>query len=373
MRVNDDIRLIVHRTASSLLLAYVGHHDDAYAWAERRQDRAAPDRPARRSWWRSARRVEEIVVADAHAERSQRLRRRRKPPLFADMPRGRAARLWRAGGLAGRRAARPPRTRCFDLAAHLPQEAAEALLNLATGGQPALPPPAPADADPFAHPDAQRRFRVLTNVAELERALDYPWEKWTVFLHPAQRQFVERDYTGPARISGSAGTGKTIVALHRAVYLARANPEARVLLTTFSKPLANALQVRLRAPDRATSRRSPPASTWSRSPASATTLQPRGIGQPNIASPTLVEALLREAAAEVTGHRFAPQFLFGEWRDVVDAWQLRSWEAYRDVSRLGRKTRHRRAQRELLWAIFERVRQGLRDARRSLGRCCSAA
>src|SRR5207237_8332930 len=134
----------------------------------------------------------------------------------------------------------------FDVADHLPQEAAEALLNLATGGTPVIPAPVPATADPFAHPDAQRRFRVLTNVEELERALGYPWDKWAVFLHPAQRRLVERDYNGPARISGSAGTGKTIVALHRAVALARQHSEARVLLTTFSKALANALRLRLR-------------------------------------------------------------------------------------------------------------------------------
>ena len=87
--------------------------------------------------------------------------------------------------------------------------------------------------DPFAHPDAQRRFRVMKNVEELERALEYPWEKWTIFLHPSQRQLVEQDYSGPARVSGSAGTGKTIVALHRAIFLAQTNTEARVLLTTF--------------------------------------------------------------------------------------------------------------------------------------------
>jgi superfamily I DNA and RNA helicase len=87
---------------------------------------------------------------------------------------------------------------------------------------------------------AQRRFRVLTNIEELERALDYPWDKWAVFLHPAQRRLVERDYNGPARISGSAGTGKTIVALHGAVALARRHLQARVLLTAFSKALANA-------------------------------------------------------------------------------------------------------------------------------------
>jgi superfamily I DNA/RNA helicase len=75
----------------------------------------------------------------------------------------------------------------FDMADRLPQEAAEALLDLATGTNPEKSAPAPPAADPFAHPDAQRRFRVLTNVAELERALDYPWEKWAVFLHPTQR------------------------------------------------------------------------------------------------------------------------------------------------------------------------------------------
>ena len=68
----------------------------------------------------------------------------------------------------------------------------------------------------------------------------------TIFLHPAQRQIVEKDYNGPARVSGSAGTGKTIVALHRAVQLARSNPDARVLLTTFSGILANALRTKLR-------------------------------------------------------------------------------------------------------------------------------
>jgi len=76
--------------------------------------------------------------------------------------------------------------------------------------------------------------------------LEYPWEKWTVFLHPAQQQMIEQDYNGPVRISGSAGTGKTIVALHRAVSLARSNPDSRVLLTTFSVTLANALHSKLR-------------------------------------------------------------------------------------------------------------------------------
>ena len=103
--------------------------------------------------------------------------------------------------------------------------------------------------DPFQHPDAQRRFRVMTNVEELARALDYPWEQWAVFLHPAQQAVVERHFNGPARVSGSAGTGKTVVALHRAAHLARTNPDVRVLLTTFSGTLASALRVKLKPTD----------------------------------------------------------------------------------------------------------------------------
>lgn len=134
----------------------------------------------------------------------------------------------------------------MELADHLPGEAAEALLDLATGTTPRVAQPVTAGAAPFEHSDAQRRFRMMTKVEELERALEYSWEKWTVFLHPDQQTLVEREYTGPARRSGSAGTGKTIVALPRAVHLARKNPDARVLLTTFSDALANALRTKLR-------------------------------------------------------------------------------------------------------------------------------
>lgn len=133
----------------------------------------------------------------------------------------------------------------FDVIKHLPQEAQEALLKLAVGEKPEAPAPVQTDVDPFTHPDAQRRFRILDNIEELRLALDFPWDKWAVFLHPAQRQLVQRKFSGPARVSGSAGTGKTIVALHRAVHLAQSHPEARVLLTTYTKTLAHSLRMKL--------------------------------------------------------------------------------------------------------------------------------
>src|SRR6185295_6793247 len=68
---------------------------------------------------------------------------------------------------------------------------------------------------------------------------------------------------------------------------------------------------------------------------------------------------LGERLAE--GNTFGTHFLLTEWEQVVDAWQLSTWEEYRDVARLGRKTRLPEAQRKVLWGIFERVRAGLRE------------
>ena len=247
----------------------------------------------------------------------------------------------------------------FVLTDHLPGEAAEALLELATGGKPRTPQPVVVSANPFEHPDAQRRFRVMGNVEELQRAFDFPWEKWTVFLHPEQRQWVERDYAGPARISGSAGTGKTIVALHRAVHLARKNPNARVLLTTFSDTLANALQTKLVRLLSNEPRLAERIDVYSLT-GIGLRLYKSQIGLAKLAGPEDIAELFKAAAVAIAGHKFSQQFLLTEWEQIVDAWQLASWESYRDVARLGRKTRLHEAQRKVLWSVFEHVRAGLK-------------
>src|SRR5574337_1227980 len=242
---------------------------------------------------------------------------------------------------------------------HLPGEAAEALLELATGGKPRLPQTLTTATNPFDHPDAQCRFRVMTNVEELKRALEFPWEKWTVFLHPEQRQWVECDYNGPARVSGSAGTGKTIVALHRAAFLARTNPDARGLLATFSDTLAHALHTKLRRLIGNEPRLGERIDVHSLN-ALGLRLYRSLVGPVKSASRSDVRELLREASKAVAGHKFSLYFLLTEWEQVVDAWQLENWEAYRDVTRLGRKTRLPEAQRAVLWSIFEKVRGGFK-------------
>ena len=361
-RIGRDLRLIVHRTDAGMLLCYAGHHDAAYRWAERRVIERHPRTGAAQivEVRETVREIEVPVYVPAEQAVGEPA-----APAFGSKPRlfdhvtdddmlGYGVPIeW----LADARAA--TEDTLFELTDHLPAEAAEALLELATGGTPAPPLHADEDADPFAHPDAQRRFRIMDNAAELERALDYPWEQWTVFLHPAQRALVERHYNGPARVAGSAGTGKTVVALHRAVHLARSHPEARVLLTTFSHTLAAALHVklgRLVGEDDARER-----ITVNAIDQVGVELYEAAFGPARLVDDPALRALLREASAAAEEHRFSERFLETEWRDVVDAWQLSTWESYRDVARLGRKTRLGENQRVLLWSIFQRVRAELAD------------
>ncbi len=83
-------------------------------------------------------------------------------------------------------------------------------------------------------------------------------------------------------------------------------------------------------------------------------------GRASLASPAAVRNAISEASAAVGGHKFSLHFLLTEWEQIVDAWQLSTWESYRDVSRLGRKTRLPEKQRSVLWSIFEKVQQSLK-------------
>ncbi len=358
VRASSDIRLIIHKTETSLLLCYVDHHDKAYDWAERRRLETHPRTGAAQLV--EVRETVKEVVVPVYVQQEVPVVPRQAPskkPIFDGTPDeellgyGVPPEWLKDVKLANE-------DTLLALSEHLPAEAAEALLELATGGQPRQPQPATLPVNPFAHPDAQRRFRVMTNVEELQRALEFPWEKWGTFLHPEQRQWVERDYAGPARISGSAGTGKTIVALHRAAHLARTHPDARVLLTTFSDTLAHALGTKLRRLVGNEPRLAERIDVHSL-PALGQRLHNVQCGPFTLASRDDVRQLLGEAARAVGGHTFSPHFLLTEWEQVVDAWQLSGWEAYRDVARLGRKTRLAEAQRKLLWSIFDQVRNTL--------------
>lgn len=358
VRVNRDIRIIVHRTERSFLLCYVAHHDDAYAWAERRRLEAHP-RTGAAQLVEIQETVREIEVP-RYVEPAAVLQEVQPPALLFSHVSDDELLDYGVPVDWLERVKVATEDTLFSIAEHLPQEASEALLELATGGTPVQPEIAAAGSDPFTHPDAQRRFRVMADADELERALSFPWDRWTVFLHPSQQQVVDRSFNGPARVSGSAGTGKTVVALHRAVALARKYDEERVLVTTFSIPLARDLnrKVQKLIGDRPSIRER--IEVRSINEVGIEVLEKSGITA-RIATDTMVRSLLKQSVNSANRTKFTQRFFETEWRDVVDAWQLQSWEQYRDVSRLGRKSRLSEQQRKDVWPVFEAMRSRLKD------------
>ena len=355
IRVSRDLRLIVHKTASSLLIAYVDHHDDAYAWAQRRRIEAHPTTGAIQIV-EIRERVEEAVLPAApqlpfpEAPVSA-------PRLFAKLTEAELLSIgvptdWLADVTTA------TEDSFLDIAAHLPGEAAEALLQYVDSGRLAKPAPV-ATTDPYAHPDAQRRIRIVADEEELRLALDYPWERWGVFLHPSQRAMVERSFDGPARVSGSAGTGKTVVALHRAVRLARSDPSRRILLATFSEPLALELasKVKVLAPETSGIVPRITVSDWA---GVADELFQLSTGRrPRIVGTEALASLISNAAHDVEVRGFSDRFLLSEWTHVVDAWGIDGLEAYAKVPRLGRRSPLGPKQRERLWSVFGQVAAAL--------------
>ena len=153
-RVSQDIRIVVHRADDGVTLCYVGHHDDAYRWAERRKLETHPTTGAAQLV--ELREVVQEIAVPVFVEAEQAASP--KPPLFAHVPDEQLLGYGvPAEWLTDVRVANEDSV--LDLADHLPAEAAEALLELAVGKTPQPTLPAPSGADPFSHPDALRRFR----------------------------------------------------------------------------------------------------------------------------------------------------------------------------------------------------------------------
>ncbi|MBH46602.1 MAG: DNA helicase [Halobacteriovorax sp.] len=352
IRVSRDIRVIVHKTNSSLMLCYVDHHDKAYEWASRRKiDKHPVTGAAQLVEVRES--IKEIVIP-RYIEKETNVT---KPPLFESYD---DSYLLGFGipsdWLEDVKLAHEDNL--FSILEHLPAEASEALLEIATGGTPQSQVPVAVE-DPFEHPDAQRRFKTVETSEELQRALDYPWEKWTIFLHPSQSDLVEKTYNGPARISGSAGTGKTIVALHRAVFLVKSNDECRVLLTTFSETLANALRVRLKR-------------LIGNEPKLGDRIEVhsmRDIGErlfKRVNSDKRVLSQLEEkelvfSISNKIDHPFSNGFIYSEWSNIVDSWRVKDWDDYKNVKRLGRKKRLAETQRKIVWGVCFVIIKALED------------
>jgi hypothetical protein len=207
------------------------------------------------------------------------------------------------------------------------------------------------------------RIAFVSGPVELAAILAHPFDAWRAFLHPMQREVAYREtYSGPALVTGSAGTGKTVTGLHRAVFLAERLPDGeKVLLTTFTRALADALikQLYRLTSDPVVRARIDVISV----DRLAYEIVARGSRRAAVADSEIVDQLWETAAkagptylnraGQVT--TFSAAFLRHEWEQVVLARQLTTVEAYREAPRRGRGAGLRAAQREQVWTAIDAV------------------
>ena len=260
-----------------------------------------------------------------------------------------------------------------QLRPYLPEEAYEALFWIAHLGysvDQALAEAAPTkvhktiDTEDLAaaleQPDSRRRFALVDSAAELAEILNAPLEKWRIFLHPSQAALVHRHFNGPARVLGGAGTGKTVVAMHRARYLARevfTAPNDRILFTTYTHNLANNIKQNLNnlcGPER---ERIEVVNLhrWA-----VQFLRGQGLRY-DIATNEEIDECWGNAVRVADTLGLSDAFYSTEWRDVVQAQSIVDRAAYLRVSRRGRGVSLSRPQRAAIWPVFEEFRQMLAE------------
>ena len=202
---------------------------------------------------------------------------------------------------------------------------------------------------------SKRNFYVVEkNDTELIKMLNAPLEKWRVFLHPSQRKLVEKEYNGPLRVLGGAGTGKTVVAMHRAKFLAsQANffDNKKILFTTYTKNLAIDIYENLKTMCDANI---------------LSKIEVKNLDQwvyefltkngykNKIVYSDKTNALWEQALILKSNElNLSDEFFKEEWERVIQANSVANLHDYIKISRAGRGTRLNRAQRKLIWEVFE--------------------
>ena len=370
VRIDQAYRGIVLKPdiGRTYVLLWVDHHDDAYAWAERTRCEVHPDTGVLQLYETAI--IEPPESAEPIVDPVTPIS---AAPLFSleidqlsglGVPEGMYESVLQVTSEAELEA----------MQNRLPVEAFEALYLFADGVPWAeiweeyhfSPDEAVDTGDIDAALEraaSKRRFCVIEGELELKEMLAAPLEKWRVFLHPTQRKLVERHWNGPVRVLGGAGTGKTVVAMHRAVWLVRNtlfDKQTKVLFLTFNTNLAKDIEYNLSkiatTSDLARievinvdawvsrylkSRRYPDKIVGD---FHLNDLWNMVIGSVKPSEPSLPDSFFKE-----------------EWERVILPNRVMSQDDYLRVSRKGRGVALSRKQRAALWPVFDEMRSNMQQ------------
>jgi len=397
IRVDQDIRCIVRApdTGDTYVLLWIDKHDDAYQWARRRTCHVNRVSGALQVVDVEAAEMavgDAIAAAVSEALANQAAVVQPSPSPSAPSPSASAQGPVQVGSLFGDCSddqlmllgvpeALLPAVRAVTseealsrLIEWVPQDCVDGLILLADG-QPIeavieeLDRQRPAAIDPtdvaaaLQTPESKAEFLVITDDDVLEAMLSAPLERWRVFLHPSQRRLVERQWSGAVRVLGGAGTGKTVVAMHRARWLAheliKNGAPGRVLFTTFTRNLATDIRANLTkicSPEELQRIEVIHLDGWVMNVLKGQGLQVRVFNEEARDS---CWSLAMDVADTSLG--LDERFYREEWKDVVLAQSCRSRDEYLMARRVGRGTRLSRPQRAQIWPVFDAVRAEFRQ------------
>ncbi len=380
-RVNDNYRAIIYRPedGKGSLLLWVAAHDDAYNWAKKHvcavnavtgslqiyetiEVPASVTPPVAKP---KAEKPAAPVSAPAPAVPAE--------PLFARCTDDELLRIGVPAALLPRIRAVMTEKELHGLEKNVPADAWESLVWLADGEPYETVLEAYGEVKPtedwvtaIQSERSQRSFRVIEDDEDMQRIVNASLEQWRVFLHPKQKRIVKSQSLAPTLVRGAAGTGKTVVAMHRAVHLVREpwwDPQKKLLFTTFTKNLSVDIEQQLRllcSPEEMKRIEVTNVHAWV-----AEFLRRHGV-KLTVVFPDNVdyeECWSRALIAKSSDLRFSDSFIREEWMRVVLPNNLTSEVDYLRVSRKGRGVSITRSERKALWAVFEEMRNELNKKR----------
>ncbi len=350
VRIDDTYRAIVVRCPDTnvYMLLWVDHHDEAYAWAKRKKC----------SINKVTGGVQVFDVQEVAVEKQVE-----KETLFGKYTDEQLIRI----GLPEEQISMIKGIEALDefyaMKKSIPEDAYEGLEWLAHDFDydeviETLyeDEPEEVNADDFAaalqSDSSKKSFVIVDGEEELKRIMAEPLEKWRIFLHPTQRKIVNRDFSGPARVLGGAGTGKTVVAMHRAKRLATELPMGKqMLFTTYTRNLADDIRENLRkiaSVDQMKRIEVINLDAWV-----ASFLHDQGY-EYNISYGDELDKVWNDAIAQAGGALdYTKNFYIDEWIKVVQAQEAYTKEKYIKASRIGRGLRLDRIKRMKVWEVFE--------------------
>lgn len=377
VRLDKDWRGIVFKPSKGnvYVLLYVDHHDDAYRWAENRKLTINPVTGAMQMVT-----LEHVVEQEAEtAAPEQPVPDYAAPPqpvepvaapLFGAlsdtelMSLGVPEELLSAVRKIGSEEA------LDALQSRLPAEAYEGLFLVAAGdsvNQVLQARETRVDqaidtsdfAAALATAESQSRFVVVDDDEAMLAIMNAPLAQWRVFLHPTQNKLARGDRSGPVRVLGGAGTGKTVLAMHRAKWLAenRALGGKKVLFTTFTRNLALDIEENLKtlcSADAMSRIEVKNLDAWVGGFMRARKLEHRIVYDRK--QDGALQAWQSALATKDATLDLPDSFYSDELEQVVLAQGLTTLDQYRTARRIGRGVILSRAKRDAVWPVFEEYR-----------------